>query len=969
MNHSCTSVARGITLLLLWAACAHGQGSSEPVQLPTEYISVGDYSGTANERIGAAIAAAMATGHKTVFFPNGTYALRSGISLNQGANTELHLVGESRDGVFLIPDIPYLEANYNGGDWQNGGARLAHMINLSSVSVFDSVDVSIQNMTIDMRHQLLMGEETITYNVVGHGVRVGTGWREGQFTVNHVTIRNVGSYGVGIQDRGGHPKNNITLTNLDIERTGSDAIDTKEASGDGNRNLVVRNLTVNEIGFLDTGAANAIDVRYRDTIIENVNLVSEASRSTLPGQTSSNTGINFRPFEAGAAGIVGATVSNVYIRGFSTAFIIHATDLTPHRNVALRDFRIHGQRGIGVRVLGTNHSGHAISDGTVDPAFGSTPIDTGGYAAVTNFTEGRWNPALTPLTETTFESNVSLAGDTYSPAWVGMVGSERVSRNPSASGTGPFTFDVGNTGVMQIDCDGLYNAMDQLIVDGTLNLDGELRINTIGSAPTTAGTFQIFEADAITGAFDTITLPTVPGLTWFTDNLTTDGTISLRGDLSINTLSPADDATNAFASANLVLTFNQPVQPGTGSMVLKKISDNSTVQTFDVTTDVVFDGSQITIDPAGALDFSTGYYVTIDPGAVEDLAGSPFEGLSGNTAWNFTTVSASTIVVLNTGSKVFASKISNSSTNFPFDAGASADMLVVALSSEKSGGSYSVTYNSHPLTHAVLGGQADIWHLDLRTNSYSGGEADLIVDYTGITTVNGLGIGAVSIEAGGEPIRLHTTAISASGTNAVSLTTTRDNAFVVASFNANGSGSPSVNAPLTKIYARGNIGSAQGAAGYENGVPAGVHSYSWTTGNLRKVVAASFVIHNFINWIADYNMSADTGLGDDPDGDRIPNAIEAFYGTHPGEPSQGLGHITSDGTTTTLTHPQSQNPPADLSLFYQWSTNLVDWHDCNPSGGEPVSVTTETADGTATVSVTGSGDMDRLFLRSMVQQN
>ena len=195
-----------LLILLGLTQAAHAQGSSDPVQLPTEYISVGDYSGTANEQINAAIAAAMATGHKTVFFPNGTYALRSGLNLNQGTDTELHLIGESREGVFLIPDIPYLEANYNGGNWKNGGARLAHMINLGSGSVFDSVDVSIQNMTIDMRHQLVMGEETITYNVVGHGVRVGTGWREGQFTVNHVTIRNVGSYGVGIQNRGGHPK-------------------------------------------------------------------------------------------------------------------------------------------------------------------------------------------------------------------------------------------------------------------------------------------------------------------------------------------------------------------------------------------------------------------------------------------------------------------------------------------------------------------------------------------------------------------------------------------------------------------------------------------------------------------------------------------------------------------------------------------------------------------------------------------
>jgi Pectate lyase superfamily protein len=559
------SIVPGVMLLLLATFGALVQNTVAQVPIPAEYISVGNYAGTANERITAAIAAAMATDHKTVFFPNGTYALRSGLNLSQGTNTELHFIGESRNGVFVIPDIPYLEANYNGGDWENGGARLAHMINLSSVSVFDSVDVSIQNMTIDMRHQLVMGETTQTYNVVGHGIRVGTGWVTGQFTVNHVTIRNIGGYGVGIQDRDGHPKNNITLTNLLIERTGSDGVDTKEASGDGNRNLVIRDVSINEVGFLDTGAAPALDLRYRDVTIENVNIVSKASHSTLPGQTSSVTGINFRPWDNVGAGIVGATVSNAYIRGCAVGMRIHAVDSTPHANIAISDFRIQGQNGAGIDILGTAHSGHTISDGFVDPAFGGAAVAANGQAVVTNVIAGRWDPALTPLTETTFESNVSLAGTTYSPAWVGMVGSEQVSINPTAPGAGPFVFDVGNTGVMRVDFDTSFNAMDKLIVNGTLNLDGELRISTIGGAPSTAGTYRIFEADAITGSFDSMVLPSVAGLTWVTDNLATDGTISLQQPP--NTIIPVNNG--SFGGATPIpASYTQSVTVGAGADML-----------------------------------------------------------------------------------------------------------------------------------------------------------------------------------------------------------------------------------------------------------------------------------------------------------------------------------------------------------------------------------------------------------------
>lgn len=539
------------------------QDTHAQAPIPAEYVSVGDFTGTANERINAAIAAAMGTTHKTVYFPDGTYALRSGLSLNQGTNTELYLIGQSRTGVYLVPDTAYLEANYNGGDWENGGARLAHMMNLDSSSVFESVDVSIQNMTIDMRHQLVMSESERTYNVVGHGVRIGEGWETGQFTVNEVDIRNVGSYGVGIQDRGGHSKNNVTLTNLNIERTGSDAIDTKEAEGDGNQNLVVRNLNVKEIGFLDTGSANALDIRYRTSVIENVNLVSEPSYSTLPGQTSSNDGIKFRPFESGTVGtngITSATVSNVYTRGFANGIVISSSDGTPHANIAVSDFKIEGQNNSAVRVTGTNHSGHTVSDGYVNPDFGGY-LSLNGQASTSNVVRQRWDPSLTPATDTTFESDVSIS-DVFSPAWQGIVGTENVSLNPTSPQAGPFVFDVASNGVMQIDFDTQFNAMDKLVVDGTLNLGGTLQINAIGNTPVANGTYQIFEAGTITGSFASTSLPTTnTGQVWNTENLATDGTIELR-DAPVAPTPPVTVASTGFSATNNNHNSSKPATSG-----------------------------------------------------------------------------------------------------------------------------------------------------------------------------------------------------------------------------------------------------------------------------------------------------------------------------------------------------------------------------------------------------------------------
>jgi methionine-rich copper-binding protein CopC len=108
---------------------------------------------------------------------------------------------------------------------------------------------------------------------------------------------------------------------------------------------------------------------------------------------------------------------------------------------------------------------------------------------------------------------------------------------------------------------------------------------------------------------------------------------------TIATLSPADNATGADVVANLVATFNESIQKGTGNITLKKSADNSTVETFDVATSprVTVSGATLTIDPTSALLSSTGYYVEVASTAIQDLSENSFAGISGATAWNFTT--------------------------------------------------------------------------------------------------------------------------------------------------------------------------------------------------------------------------------------------------------------------------------------------------------------------------------------------
>jgi hypothetical protein len=186
--------------------------------------------------------------------------------------------------------------------------------------------------------------------------------------------------------------------------------------------------------------------------------------------------------------------------------------------------------------------------------------------------------------------------------------------------------------------------------------------------------------------------------------------------------SPADDATNVVAGSNLVATFSEPVVAGTGNITLHLASDDSVVETFDVTSSsqLTFAGANVTIDPTSNLDPLSGYYVNIAGTAVKDTSGNTFAGLAGAAAWNFTTAAVHPpIVADNSGS--FGGSAPGATVTDTIDVGVGADMLVVTTSSEFGSGTMSVTYVGVAMIRAV-GNQTNsaIWYLDLATPGITG---------------------------------------------------------------------------------------------------------------------------------------------------------------------------------------------------------------------------------------------------------
>ena len=185
----------------------------------------------------------------------------------------------------------------------------------------------------------------------------------------------------------------------------------------------------------------------------------------------------------------------------------------------------------------------------------------------------------------------------------------------------------------------------------------------------------------------------------------------------------------------------------------------------------------------------------------------------------------------NGANNIYNMENSTANTTFSFDAGATADKIIVQYSSE-GGGNAVITYAGETLTKiaGTSGGRNQgMYYLDLAGTGYAGGAADLVIDMTANAVVNGLGYGVVSVS--GTALGFTDLALQTSS-ESVSITPTVADSFVIAGYGSNGGGTVGVPGSLTQLYngsgSNNNaIGSAAGASGYQNGVPASLQTYTF----------------------------------------------------------------------------------------------------------------------------------------------
>jgi hypothetical protein len=101
---------------------------------------------------------------------------------------------------------------------------------------------------------------------------------------------------------------------------------------------------------------------------------------------------------------------------------------------------------------------------------------------------------------------------------------------------------------------------------------------------------------------------------------------------------PADNALLVPVEINIVVTFSEWIRKGTGTIQIHTGSASGpVVENFDAASSsrLTLSGVTLTIDPMENLSNDTHYCITLDAGAILDLAGNSY---AGTTAYDFTTV-------------------------------------------------------------------------------------------------------------------------------------------------------------------------------------------------------------------------------------------------------------------------------------------------------------------------------------------
>lgn len=298
----------------------------------------------------------------------------------------------------------------------------------------------------------------------------------------------------------------------------------------------------------------------------------------------------------------------------------------------------------------------------VDLLHGTTPVTTryldGLTATLADFDLDLTSAELALITDISSLSVVmtsGLAGQQISATRLDVTGSPVVvvdttpptivSLNPAA---GAFNVAVG---------DNLVFTFSEPIAKGS----GTLVLRT--AAGVTVETFNVATSPRVTVSGNTMTVDPTALLnfstTYFFDipagavldlsNNAYAGTTTYSFTTAVDSVGPtvlaydpSIGATGVPLSPTLVLTFNENVQRGSGTIVLRTLS-GTTVESFNAASSprITIVGNTVSVAPSVALAINLIYFLDIPAGAFQDLQGNAYAGTS---TYNFATITQAVTV-------------------------------------------------------------------------------------------------------------------------------------------------------------------------------------------------------------------------------------------------------------------------------------------------------------------------------------
>jgi hypothetical protein len=383
-------------------------------------------------------------------------------------------------------------------------------------------------------------------------------------------------------------------------------------------------------------------------------------------------------------------------------------------------------------------------------------------------------------------------------------------------------------------------------------------------------------------------------------SFTTDGTAPL-----LIATSPTGDASGVVVNTNLVATFDESIQAGTGFITIKRTSDNSVVESFNVATSsqLTFAAAQVTIDPTAILPAGIGFYVQIDVGAIIDLSGNSYHGMvdPDTTTWSFST--DGTAPVPSSFSPATPTKAEPGTRllvqfDEPVQAGTgsvtvhkASDSSVVETIDVTTPGAVAINGKVAAIVRAVA--------LDPNTAYYVNASAGAIQD------------------ASGNP------ASAITGTSAWAFTTTTATPLVVGNFSGSGASLDGTTADTfaAVITTAGGSPTWDAATGFlENGAVSGGRSAAYLNigtflNDTKGTAAGKFELTMTIgettgSWIS-------LGFG----AENTPNILKDFTNT-------GTGTGPTNGVATIIYRAQNASPAGELDMFGgPVGTNVIDGPD------------------------------------------